>query len=258
MKLKKKKRDDIDISDTGRVILDHDDDRRQAKKKKKKKEDTVEISLEEKRENNRVKGKFEVDKKRKKKTTGELIRSGKTKSVERKLDRFERKALAVMEQIADSEGEDENLPTTFRSAGEQDFFDEFNTMFGATRQILRSLEKKMLQADAGVSSKDVYALCTLYSNMRETIGDMRSIKDMQAQADEIQSVIVQPLAKSIASIIVDFYQKFNRDLIMTVKNPEQLSTLQALLKAGVSETSVKVQTEFENSSSRIVNVLNGG
>jgi hypothetical protein len=151
---------DIDISDTGRIILDDDIDRRNVKKKKKKREETVELTLEEKREKVRAKGKFEVEKKKRKKhTVGDDIRKGKTKKVERKLDRLERKTLAVIQQI--QEEESENLPMEVgRLAGEQDFFDEFNTIFGTTRKLLRRLESKMLDPEKDISSKDVYALCT--------------------------------------------------------------------------------------------------
>jgi hypothetical protein len=256
--MKRKRHNDIDISDTGRIILDDDNDRRQVKKKKKKTEEVVELSVEEKREKVRTKGKFEIEKTRKKKSVGDDIRKGKTAKVERKLDRLERKTLAVMQQIQNDDTI-VNLPMAQgKLAGEQDFFDEFNTIFSTTRSLLRRLEGNMLDPEKNISSKDVYALCTMYSNMRETINDMRSIKDMHAQAQEIESIVFAPLAKTVAGILIDMYHRFNRDLINNVKNPDQLATLQALFKDMISETSSKMKSEFDNSASRVITVLHGG
>lgn len=202
-------------------------------------------------------------KKRKKKTVGELIAEGNTEKARKKMERLQSKSLAVVDNIKDvqidevDESEGQLMPmSTFSS--EVEFLNEYNHIYGTLGSIIRKLEERMTEKDSNVSSKDVYALMTMYSQMRETIADMRSIKDMNEQAEELAQLVFEPATKSAGEALINVYYKFVQIIRSSVEDPEKVEIIIEKMKIEMSDQATKLQDQFGIARSRILEVLNGG
>tara|TARA_B100000700_G_scaffold88627_1_gene99975 strand:- start:93961 stop:94929 length:969 start_codon:yes stop_codon:yes gene_type:complete len=200
-------------------------------------------------------------KKKKKKTVGELLEEGKTEQARKKVNKLASKAVAISGDVEPVVEEAQPVSGHYvRSGGnsEADFLDEYHHIYGTLGSIIRKLEDRMTDGDAQVSSKDVYALMTMYSQMRETIADMRSIKDMNDQAEDLAQQVFDPAAKSSGEALVSLYFKVTTDIRQKVSDPSTVEELIATLKVDVADQASNLQQQFDIARSRIVDVLNGG
>jgi len=227
------------------------DKERDAKKKK-----TKEPAVKERASTKSVSEK----KKKPRKTTGELLSEGKLDRAKKRLDKFTGKALAVIGKIqgGDSESLQGQLMPLGAVTSESEFLNEYGRIYGNLQTIMRKMETNMLDPEKEyVSSKDVYALSTLYSQMRETIADMRSIKDMQAQAHSLSVEVIDPVMRATGEGILDFYYKTGQIVRQYVSDARVIEVIDAALKLNAAEQGQKIQAEFELAKSRIIDVLNG-
>lgn len=249
-------------------FLDEQEKNKLPKKKKKKKE--LDFSLDPEKEKvkkrkikaDKQKAKEKADtpkKKRKKKTVGELIKEGKPERARKKMERLQSKALAVLDSSEFEEvNETAQLMPPAASNSEVEFQQEYDHIYRTLGSIIRNLENKMTEKDALVNSKDVYALMTMYSQMRETIADIRSIKDMNEQAEELAQQVFDPAAKSAGESLVNVYYKITRLVRQSVEDPAQVEDILDKLKLEISDQAGKLQDQFELARGRIVDVMSGG
>lgn len=259
----------ISVSDRGRVVIDDipDDERRRSASKKKSdvkkklKQNTEEAELSLKSKSKKKKS-YEKDdepkkKKRKKKTVGELLESGKVDKAQKRLAKFEAKALRVINSIQGESGTVDTLPQVVTTS-ESEFLGEYGRIYTNLQTIMRKLENSMLDPEkAYVSSKDIYALSTLYSQMRETIGDMRSIKDMQAQADSLSLHILEPLKSSSGEALVGLYFKIIQQVRQHVHDERTIESITNAIKLSTAETANTLKNDFSLAQAKIIDVLNG-
>ena len=270
-RLKKTKKDAAD-----RIALrkEKEADTKKKKKKKKLREDSedseVVKKLRKKKEGKKSKPALSTEEKRKKKkkknTAGELLKKGKTKTLSRKVKRMSSKAISLVDSTAtdlepsQKEALEGNLllavPANGSMASEADFMNEFQHIFQTLGSISRNMEKRMTVDN--VSSKDVYALSTLYSQLRETMADMRSIKDMNEQSEDLAREVFDPAAKSAGEALVDLFFKVNTLINKKVKDRDIKEHLNSELKLIVAQTAGTLQSNFQDSRSRILDVMNGG
>lgn len=287
--MKKKKTYDqdegIQVNERGRVVnRDVDEDERRgggsvkkggAKKRLKKATEEAETRLVKRSDSNKEGYKKRAEQreaeekkpgiKKKKKTAGDLLDKGKTKAIKKKLGRFESKALAIAQRIQNDGGEHvqsgallpvNHEPSTLGS--ETEFFSEYGRIFGTLQAIQRKLEATMLSPDKEyVSSKDIYALSTLYSQMRETISDMRSIKDMNAQAASFSTEIMHPLKRASGEVLIAFFFKVNQIVRQHVHSARDLESILESVKLAAAEQGGKLDNEFQTANNKIIDVLNG-
>lgn len=241
-KKRKKKTDD-------RLTLDPE---KEKVRKRKKKSDASKVEEKEKE-----KGK---KKKRKKKTVGELLKEGKTEQARKKMNKLSSKAMVVSDKsdpvLEISEPEASLVEAVISS--EAEFLQEYYHIYGTLGSIIRNLEQKMTQPNSDVNSKDVYALMTMYSQMRETIADLRSIKDMNEQAEDLAQHVFDPAAKSAGEALVNLYFKVSSSVRQKVDDPSVVEEIVETLKLDVGEQASKLQDQFDVARGRIVDILNGG
>lgn len=262
----------ISVNDRGRVVIDDipDDERRRSSSKKKsdakKKmqafEEESKVALAKKSKKTKGYEKDEPEpkkkKKRKKKTAGELIESGKTDKVMKRLSKFESKALSVIQKIQGDAYDQSDLLPAIVVTSESEFLDEYGRIYTNLQTIIRKIEKSMLDPEkAFVSSKDVYALSTLYSQIRETIADMRSIKDMQAQADSLALHILEPLKSSTGEVIIGLYYKIMQNIRHYVSDERVIESLKNSVDLAASEAGNTLKNDFTVARAKIIDVLNG-
>lgn len=243
---KRRKRGQKGIDDDSEVIKKLKD---KEKKKKKSKTKTAE-SVGEKR-----------SKKRKRKTTGELLEAGKTKQVAKRLGTLGSKAVALADDVGITDVDLDILQGMVipDNPSENDFMDEYKHIFGTLGNIIRKLEDQLNNPENKyVSSKDIYALMTMYSQMRETMADMRSITDMNEQAENLAVEVFDPAAKSSGESLVGLFFKINQTLRNHIKDGVLLEGIMADIKGDVAEAARKLQSDFEATRLKIVEVLNGG
>lgn len=223
---------DIDIDDRGRVKKDNDADeasRRSSVKKKKRK--TERPTFEEVGENTYKKGKT-VEKKRKKRVIeGESKQLAVIPKAEAKKKTAKKKAKAI-EAIEEY--------TLIPESGDE-FDTQYRAMFEKAVYLAQMLEQQM---EDRVNSRDVYALNTLYSQIRELIADMRATRDISQQIAELEQYAYGPFVKQIGQIIIDMYFGMQTNIANMVKNKDIREELLKKLGNAAADQGSRVQEEY--------------
>lgn len=157
------------------------------------------------------------------------------KSIEKKQEKLERKLAKRKQAIVDYAVEASVLP---EGSKEREYFDEYTHIFTSLQKLTRIAEKQY--AKSGMS-RDVYALCTMYSQMRECIADLRSIQDLSIQSERIITNIIDPMMKSIAQALVEMYFQIEKSMRSTVHSDKEFNELDRQLKEIFSKQSFKIQ-----------------
>lgn len=134
-----------------------------------------------------------------------------------------------------------------------DEYDEtYRDMFDNLRHIVELFETKMMD---NPSSRDVYALSTLYSQLREVINDIRSTKDVAAQVVELEAKAYGAFKTLVGQAFVDLYFLMQKDIRAAVKNKDEQEQLLASLKGGLKDQGVKVEAGYAAMLQRVHQVL---
>lgn len=248
-----------DIDDRGRVINKEipDDARRSGLKKKKrvdprkaKAEIVIDDSPPAKKRKKRkvVEEEFPVKKKKKTRSTQLALIDAEPKGHSKpaseklmgKLQRRKEKTEAAMVYMPAEGGNDE-------------FDRQYRSMFARLQQIIEIFEESML---SGTPNKgDVYALSTMYSQMREVIADMRSAKDVSAQIAELEAKAYGAFLQSVGQNFVAVYYKLSKDIRTFVKDKEARHQLLAELDGIIKDESDKITGNYQLMLERVRTVL---
>lgn len=110
-------------------------------------------------------------------------------------------------------------------AHEDEFDTQYRNMFDKLKTITETFENRMMEQPSG---RDVYALSTLYSQMREVIADMRASKDVESQMRELESSAYSGFVKSVGQTYINLLFHISRDIRSNVKD---LDTQQQIIKS---------------------------
>lgn len=237
-----------DVDERGKLInRDIPDDARRAAKKGKKRTDErkakVELLLVSEEEGKKRKKRKKVDDeevvvpKKKKKRLREIDKEASTKQLA-KLARRKEKTMAVIEMMPDSGGDE--------------FDAQYRSMFQNLQHIGQLFEEKMMDNPTG---RDVYALSTLYSQMREVIADIRSAKDVNQQIMELEAKAYGAFMKLIGQTYVDLFFKLQKDIRTHVKNVDEQSQLLDTLQGAIKDQGDKAQIGYQAMLDRVRTVL---
>lgn len=234
--VKKKKRVDSRKAKADIVIEDHP-----TKKRKKKRVDEDAPVVKKKKRRPVVVEEAVVVKKKKKSKELALIDGPATK---KQLAKAARRKEKMEQEIV-------FLPA---DGGSNDEFDQqYRAMFEKLRTIIELFEEKMLAGDP--NGRDVYALSTLYSQMREVIADIRSAKDVTSQIAELESKAYGAFLKLIGQSYIDLFFKLQKDLRMFVKDKDAQLQMIASLEGAVKDETDKVQAGYHVMLERVRTVL---
>lgn len=134
---------------------------------------------------------------------------------------------------------------------EQEYMEEYRNMFTSLQQLKANYEGMMGDKP---QSKDVYALMSMYSQMRECINDMRLINDSGQQAEQLIQAALEPFTKAIGEAMVKTYYK-NMSAIRESAPESQVEDLMVKIKEITAETSMDVQKAYETAKERICQEL---
>ncbi len=250
---KKKSKDTvIDVSGSVRIdsrgkVRNPDEDqehKRSGIKKKRKKDDRKERlnkvaeSFDDapKKKRKRVDADAEVPKKKKDKSKLNLPA---TSAQLAKLERRREKATRDLAVVLEAEPGDE-------------FDRQYREMFANLQHIISMFEERMLQGPTG---RDVYALSTLYSQMREVIADIRASKDVSQQIAELESQAYSGFLRSIGQSYVDIYFHLQKDIRQYVKDVDAQEQLLASLKGVCKDQGDIAQASYQTMLEKVRTVL---
>lgn len=196
----------------------------------------------------------EAPKKKKKKPITEPSESDAPKKKKKKkasLDGAKRKKEKLQAAITTDLATIENLPAV--SSQEKEQLDEYLHMFRKLAKLIRKAEKQCMKSG---QSRDYYALCTLMSQQREVIADIRSVSDMSGQVTQLDTNMLQPMARSIGQNMLDgFYQI--RKLLVETTRPEETQFALSKLNEITQEQGKFLQAQYGNANDKIHQIMLG-
>lgn len=243
---------DIEIDDRGRVKKDRDSDeaaRRTGTGKKKKRPEKKKLEFEEVPDKKFKSGMTAEDgKKPKKKKRKGLIIEGESKQLatytpkqaQEKTAKKKAKALKAIEEFA-------LLPD---SGDEFDY--QYRSMFENAVDLASRLEQQMSEK---VNSRDIYALNTLYSQIRELIADMRATRDIGQQISEIEMSVLNPYTKQIGQFVLDLFFSMQSNITSGVKQRDVREDLIKKLGDTAAEAGLRIQAEHATMLDKLRKVM---
>lgn len=223
-------RKELYVDERGKVI-DPDDERERTSsrvKKRKRSNKSKEEQLEKIREE-------EKPKKRRSKTR----RKG-----EGKVDLTGRDGPATDKQLAKVEKRkvvvERELNTLILAEPGDEFDRQYRKMFESLQVIIERFEERM----ENPSGRDVYALSTLYSQMREVIADIRSSKDIEGQMAELEARAYGGFLKAVGQELVNLLFATSRDIRTHVKDVDLQQQLVLNLESSVKDKSDAIMESY--------------
>ncbi len=139
-----------------------------------------------------------------------MAKQASEEPVKVKRTKAEKEALAAKKlkknkrELASIEEQETELPANVQLS-ERDNYDVYLFMFKRVKRLVKKLEKQSSKGEF-VNTRDIYALCTLISSLREIMNDMRQIGDSSEHVTKLVQNILQPYTSSIGQKLLDnFY-----------------------------------------------------
>ncbi len=179
---------------------------------------------------------------------GDLVKEPKKKKKTSKKDkikkieqRIEKRKSEIMEYAVEAHLIPDDAP-------EKKYFDEFEHIFKSLQKLTRIAERKYKDSK---SSRDVYALMAMYSQIRECIADMRTIQDLSQQSDALIKEIIDPLIKTIGDSLVQLYYNTDQSVRETITEDKLVQEISRRIKSVFSQQAVSIQKAQEDSKAKV-------
>ncbi len=117
--------------------------------------------------------------------------------------------------------------------------------------MIEMCEKRYMSSS---TSKEVYAMMTMYSQLREIIADIRSVTDMSSHAESLIHGAVQPSIFSVAQYLVDMFYQI-RVLIRDIAREDQVQTGMHKIDEMMRDSGIVLQDEYEKAATKIREIL---
>lgn len=136
---------------------------------------------------------------------------------------------------------------------EREHVREYVRMFKRLRSLAKKLERDCLSQSGG---RGVYALCTVYSQQREVIADIRTLTDLSGQVQMLDEQVLQPFTRSVGQQVLNVYYQLRRLITETTEKKQTQFALDKLEEITKDLSSV-LQAQYEESSVRVSDLLMG-
>jgi hypothetical protein len=136
---------------------------------------------------------------------------------------------------------------------EREHVREYVRMFKRLRSLAKKLERDCLEQSGG---RGVYALCTVYSQQREVIADIRTLTDLSGQVQMLDEQVLQPFTRSVGQQVLNVYYQLRRLITETTEKKQTQFALDKLEEITKDLSSV-LQSQYEESSVRVSDLLMG-
>jgi len=122
-------------------------------------------------------------------------------------------------------------------------------------QLVRTAGRLEEQMEERIYNKDVYALNTIYSQIREVIADLRATRDISAQISELEAVVLRPYQQIVAQGFTDMYFHMMGAITKFVKDDDVRAELEKKMKNTLGEVAETVTEEYPKALDRMRKVL---
>lgn len=129
---------------------------------------------------------------------------------------------------------------------------EARRMFETQCHLAQRLEEQM---EERIYNKDVYALATIYSSIRELIADLRASRDVTAQVAELEQVVLSPYHKVVGEALSGLLFHVDAAVSKFVANEDIRNEIKKKLVDTMYESAQTIQSEYEQSIERVRRVL---
>lgn len=129
---------------------------------------------------------------------------------------------------------------------------EYRRMFEHSVGLAQRLEEQM---EERIYNRDVYALNTIYSQIREIIADLRATRDISAQIAELESVVLAPYHKVVGQALSEVLFHVEGAVSTFVKDGDLRTEIVKKLKNTVYEAAMTLQEEYGKAVDRAGKVL---
>lgn len=134
---------------------------------------------------------------------------------------------------------------------EREHVREYVRMFKRLRSLAKKLEVDCLNNNGG---RGVYALCTVYSQQREVIADIRTLTDLSGQVQMIDEQVLQPFTRSVGQQVLNVYYQLRRLLTETTEKKQTQFALDKLEEI-TKDLSAVLQAQYDESNTRVYDML---
>lgn len=236
------------VNDKGKLVNNDipEDERRSARLKKSKKTSKADklrkLKDEDSPPSKRRRSSEEEDTSKKKKKKKKKIDSPPSDKALAKLNKRKSKFEKDLKDV-------ELLPAPTNST---EFDDQYTKMFRALQGICEDFEDRMKDKP---SSRDVYALSTLYSQMREVISDIRASADMSSQIHELEATAYTAFMRSVGQSYITILFNVNRILRTRIDDPDIVHDINVDFESMIKDVTLDVQESYESMLQRVREVL---
>jgi hypothetical protein len=136
---------------------------------------------------------------------------------------------------------------------EQEYMQEYAYLYRRMKKLVRKAERQALKSG---QSRDYYAFCTLVSQQREIIADIRAATDFSNQVQQIIDNMLQPLISQIGQAVVDnsYHQ---RRLLVEVCSAKDKQFVENELDRMTRDFGTLLQNKYEWAAKRTDDLLIG-
>lgn len=134
---------------------------------------------------------------------------------------------------------------------EREHIQEYVRMFKKLRALAKKLEIDCLEGNGG---RGVYALCTVYSQQREVIADIRTLTDLSGQVQMLDEQVLQPMTRAVGQQVLNVYYQLRRLLTETTEKKQTQFALDKL-ELLVKDLSGVLQDQYTVSAGRTYDLM---
>lgn len=162
-----------------------------------------------------------------------------------------RKASALEEKVKVAEAD--MIERAESLAGDQEYLQEYLYMYKSLKRLTRQAKRAAIESGSG---RTYYAYCTLLSQQREVIADIRTLTDLSGQVDLLLNDVLQPFSQSVGqSILNSFYQL--RKLAKETTVPKETQFVLKTIETIVKDMTRVLQHSYEIAASNTHRILVG-
>lgn len=134
--------------------------------------------------------------------------------------------------------------------------DEFDAVIRAKFEAQCELAARLeFQMEDRVYARDVYALNTVYNQIREMIADLRAQRDISAQVVELQTMVLDPYHRVVGETLGLIFFHVEGAIRKFVRDQDLQEEIIKKLKNSVHEGALTLQGEYALALDRIQKVL---
>jgi hypothetical protein len=140
-----------------------------------------------------------------------------------------------------------------KNKDDSDFLNVYLDMYNKQRRIIRRTERRLLGPNSKGGGREIYQLAQMYSQLRETIADLRSISDLSEHAERIIDLALNPLFRILVqTLTASMYQ-------IKIRSKDRLGKHYRDVHEHIDDTTVEfgraMQEQYEIVSNKIRSLL---